>query len=124
MTKVRVAAVQATYELMDREATIDYVAELTAKAAAQGAELVVFPEGFVPGTPIWIDSQRIWNGDADWFELFAENAVAVPGPATDRLGAIAREHGVWMVVGVSEREPGGGTIYNTLLYISPEGTVV
>ncbi|MBF4768683.1 hypothetical protein ISU10_13005 [Nocardioides agariphilus] len=62
--------------------------------------------------------------DADWFELFAENAVAVPSAATDRLGAIAREHGVWMVVGVSEREPGAGTIYNTLLYFSPEGTLV
>ena len=124
MTTVRVAAVQATYELMDREATIDYVAVLTAKAATQGAQLVVFPEVFVPGTPIWIDTQRIWDGDADWFELFAENAVAVPGPATDRLGEIAREHGVWMVVGVSEREPGAGTIYNTLLYFSPDGALV
>ena len=113
MTTLRVAAVQATYVLMDREATIDRVAELTAAAAAQGAQLVVFPEAFVPGTPIWIDTQPIWDGDADWFRLLAENAVVVPGPATDRLGAIAREHGVWLVVGVQEKEPNGGTIYNT-----------
>ena len=105
MTTVRVAAVQATYVLMDRDATIDRVAELTADAAAQGAQLVVFPEVFVPGTPIWIDTQPIWDGDADWFRLLAENAVVVPGPATDRLGAIAREHGVWLVIGVEEREP-------------------
>jgi len=93
MTILRVAAVQATYVLMNREATIDRVAELTAAAAADGAQLVVFPEAFVPGTPIWIDTQPIWDGDTEWFRLLAENAVEVPGPATDRLGAIAREHG-------------------------------
>ena len=124
MTTLRLAAVQATYVLMDREATIDRVAELTAAAAAQGAQLVVFPEAFVPGTPIWIDTQPIWDGDADWFRLLAENAVAVPGPATDRLGAIARERGVWLVIGVQEKEPNEGTIYNTVLYLSPEGTIV
>ncbi len=80
MTTVRVAAVQATYVLMNREATIDRVAELTAAAAADGAQLVVFPEAFVPGTPIWIDTQPIWDGDAEWFRLLAENAVSIPGP--------------------------------------------
>ena len=124
MTTVRVAAVQASYVLMDRDATIDRVAELTAEAAAQGAQLVVFPEAFVPGTPFWIDTQPIWEGDGDWFRLLAENAIAVPGPATDRLGAIAREHAVWLVIGVQEREPQGGTIYNTLLYLSPDGVLV
>jgi nitrilase len=124
MTKVRVAAVQATYVLMDRDATIDRVAELTATAAARGAELVAFPEAFVPGTPIWIDTQPIWDGDADWFQLLAENAVVIPSPATERLGAIAREHGVWLVIGVQEKEPNGATVYNTILYLSPDGTVV
>jgi nitrilase len=124
MTTVRVAAVQATYVLMDREATIDRVADLTAAAAAGGAQLVVFPEAFIPGTPIWIDTQPIWDGDADWFRLLAENAVVVPSPATDRLGAIAREHGVWLVIGVQEREAHGGTIYNSVLYLSPDGTLV
>jgi nitrilase len=120
----RIAAVQAAYVLMDLEATIDRVAELTADASAKGAQLVVFPEVFIPGTPFWIDSQPIWDGDAAWFRLLAENAVVVPGPATDRLGAIAREYGVWLVVGVEEREPTGGTIYNTVLYLSPDGELV
>ena len=47
----------------------------------------------------------------------------VPGPATDRLGAIAREHGVWLAIGVQEKEPHGGTIYNTFLYLSPDGRI-
>jgi nitrilase len=121
MTTIRVAAVQASYVLMDRDATIDRVAVLTAAAAADGAQLVLFPEVFVPGTPIWIDTQPIWDGDEDWFALLAENAVTVPGPATERLAAIAAEHQVWLVVGVDEREQHGATIYNTVLYFSPSG---
>jgi predicted amidohydrolase len=64
-------AVQASYVLMDQQATLDKVAELTGQAAAQGAQLVVFPEVFVPGTPIWIDTRPIWDGDDDWFRLLA-----------------------------------------------------
>ena len=124
MATLRVAAVQAGYVLKDRDATIDRVAGLTADAARQGAHLVVFPEVFVPGTPIWIDTRPIWDGDAEWFGLLAANALVVGSPACDRLGAIAAEHGVWLVVGVEEREPTGSTIYNTVLYFSPEGHLV
>ena len=121
MTVLRVAAVQASYVLMDRDATIDRIAALTASAAREGAQLVVFPEVFVPGTPVWIDTQPIWDGDEEWFGLLADNAVVIGGPASDRLAAIAAEHGVWLVVGVDEREPHGATIYNTVLYFSPDG---
>jgi predicted amidohydrolase len=75
MTVLRVAAVQASYVLMDQDATIDRVAALTAATAREGARLVVFPEVFVPGTPVWIDTQPIWDGDEDWFALLAQNAV-------------------------------------------------
>src|SRR3984893_16802019 len=123
MTSLRVAAVQASYVLMDQAASLERVRALTAEAAAQGAQLVAFPEVFVPGTPIWIDTRPIWDGDDEWFRMLAENAVVIPGPAADRLGAIAREHAVWLVIGVEEREPHGGTIYNTLLYFAPDGTL-
>src|ERR1700730_4990886 len=120
MARVRVAAVQASYVLMAQQGTRDRGAELTGKAAAQGAQLVVFPEVFVPGTPIWIDTRPIWDGDGDWFRLLAENAVVVPGPATERLADLAREHGLWLVTGVEERERHGVAIYNKLLYFSPD----
>jgi nitrilase len=119
MAVLRVAAVQAAPVLMDREATLARVADLTREAAAGGAELVVFPEAFVPGPPVWIDTARIWDGDDEWYGLLADHAVVVPSAATERLGDIAREAGVWLVVGVDERE--GGTIYNTLLYFAPDG---
>ena len=124
MTTVTVAAVQAAYVLMDREATLAKVERLLAESQVREADLVVFPEAFVPGTPIWIDSQPIWDGDEQWFALLADQAVVVPGKVTDRLGAAARDAGVHLVIGVSEREEHASTIYNTLLYFGPDGTLL
>ena len=121
---VRVAAVQAEYVLMNASATVDRVAALTADAASKGADLVVFPEVFIPGTPLWIDTQPIWSDDEAWFRLLSENAVVVPGPITDRLSAIAQEHGVWLVIGVQEKDRTGSTIYNAILYFAADGTLV
>ena len=119
-----VAAVQAAYVLMDREATTRKVEALIEEAAATGAELIVFPEAFVPGTPIWIDSVPIWDGDEAWFARLVDQAVVVPGPTTDRIGAAARAAGAYVVVGIDEREPHGSTIFNTLLYFGRDGRLL
>jgi nitrilase len=124
MSTLRVAAVQASYVLMDREATIARVEDLTDRAAREGAQLVVFPEAFIPGTPIWIDTRPIWDGDSAWFAMLMDNALVLASPAADRLAKIAKAHGVWLVIGVQEREPTGSTVYNTVLYFSPEGRLV
>jgi nitrilase len=124
MATVTVAAVQAAYELMDRETTLAKVEKLMTDPAVQAADLVVFPEAFVPGTPIWIDGPPIWDGDEQWFALLADEAIAVPSETTDRLAAAARGAGCYLVIGINEREPTGGTIYNTLLYFDPEGTLL
>ena len=124
MTTVTVAAIQAGYVLMDREATLDKTVRLIGDAAAKGARLIVLPEVFIPGTPIWMDSVPIWNGDEEWFRLLVDNAVVVPSPATERLGDAAREAGAYVVVGVEEREPHGRTIYNALLYFGPDGSLI
>ncbi|HWJ83292.1 MAG TPA: carbon-nitrogen hydrolase family protein [Nocardioides sp.] len=119
-----VAAVQASYVLLDRDATVARVEELVAEAAGQGADLVVLPEAFIPGTPLWIDSAPIWDRDGQWYARLVEQAVVVPGPVTARLGTIARTHRVHLVVGVQEREPHGATIYNTVLYLGPDGRLL
>jgi nitrilase len=124
MPTVKVAAVQAAYVLMDRDATLKKVEALLEEPAARDADLVVFPEVFIPGTPIWIDSARIWDGDEAWSALLADQAVLVPSETTDRLGAAARDAGVYLVIGVNEREANGGTIYNTVLYFDPEGRLL
>jgi nitrilase len=124
MATVRLAAVQAAYTLMDREACLATAVDLLAKAAADGARIVVFPEVFIPGTPIWIDSGPIWSGDDDWYARLVDQAVVVPGPVTEALGAAARDAGAYVVIGVDEREPNGGTVYNTTLYFGPDGRLV
>jgi nitrilase len=85
---------------------------------------VVFPEAFIPGTPFWMDSRPIWDGDEQWYALLVEQSVVVPGPVTQALGAAARDAGAYVVIGVQEREPHGTTIYNTTLYFGPDGRLL
>jgi nitrilase len=123
---VRVACVQAEPVILDREATLDKLAVLTAEAKAADAGLVVFPETFLPAYPssAWAKYLAGWadpRAKAS-FAMLARESVEVPGPAADRLGEIARDNEVWLVTGVNERDPGNpGTLYNALLYHSPEG---
>ena len=121
MATTRVAAVQAAYVLMDRDACVAKAVDLIGRA---GAEVIVLPEVFIPGTPIWIDTRPIWDGDEEWFARLVDQAVVVPGPATEALGAAAREAGAYVVIGVQEREPHGATIYNTTLYFGPDGALL
>ena len=123
------ASVQAEPVVLDREATLDKLAALTAEASSAGAELVVFPEAFIPVYPssIWAKHFAGWaeDGVKETFARIAQEAVAVPSPAADRLAAVARENGVWLVTGVTELDPERtGTLYNTLLYHSPGGELV
>ena len=124
MALTTVAAVQAAPVLMDQQACLEKAVLLVEQAAAAGARLVVFPEAFIPGTPIWMDSRPIWDGDEEWFAMLVDQAVVVPGPVTEALGAAARDAGVHVVVNVQEREAHGATIYNTTLYLGPDGALL
>jgi len=109
-----------------RAGSVDRVAEHTAAAAGVGAGLVVFPETFVPAYPssVWAKALAGWAepGAEEAFALLHRESLVLPGPDADRLGAIAREHSVWLVLGVNELDPERpGTLYNSLLYYSPQG---
>jgi nitrilase len=124
--RVTVACVQVEPAIFDRSGTIDRVAERTAEAAAAGAQLVVFPETFIPAYPssVWAKALAGWSepGAKEAFALLHRESLEIPGADADRLAAIAREHGVWLVVGVNEADPErSGTLFNSLLYYSPEG---
>jgi nitrilase len=123
---VNVACVQAEPVILDREATLDKLEQLAAEAAGNGAELVVFPETFVSVYPSsrWAKAFAGWEnpGAKQVFAQIAQSSIAVGSPAERRLGAAARELGIWLVTGVNEVEPEQpGTIYNSLLYHSPDG---
>jgi len=123
---VKVACVQAEPVILDREATLDKLDGLAAEVAAAGARLAVFPEAFLPAYPssAWAKALAGWADPRAKaaFALLAREAVAVPGPAADRLGEIAAKHGLWLVTGVTESDPERpGTLFNTLLYYAPDG---
>ena len=118
MTRATVAAVQATPVFLDRDATTEKACALVKEAAAGGASLVVFPEAFVPAYPDWVWRLPAWQ-DGRFMRRLLDQAVAVPGPATERLAEAARDAGVYLAMGVNEIA--GGTLYNTLLYFSPDG---
>lgn len=123
MARIRVAAVQETPVFLDRDATIDKACALIATAAADGAQLVVFPEAFVPGYPDWVWRTRPWaDGPSDWYERLFANSLTVPGPSVAALGAATRASGVHVAIGINEREH--GTLYNTLLLLGPDGSVL
>src|SRR5215467_2008011 len=123
---VKVACVQAEPVILDRERTLDRLEQLASLAATSGAELVVFPETFVPVYPSsrWAKAFAGWEDDGakEAFARLAEQSVAVGSPAERRIGAAAQELGIWIVTGANEVEAERpGTIYNSLLYHSPSG---
>ena len=126
MTPIAAAVVQAAPVAFDLEATIAKVERLTADAAGGGAALVLFPEAFVSCYPRGITFGATVGARSEeareWFRRYWESSVDVPGPAVDRLGAIAREHGVHLVIGVVERD--GGTLYCTALFLGPDGALL
>jgi nitrilase len=116
-----VAAVQTTPVFLDRDATVERLVTSIKEAAAAGARLVVFPEAIVPGYPDWVWRLPAWS-DGDWYRRLFDQAVEIPGPVTDTLGAAASDAGAWVAVGVNERVA-SGTLYNTLLYLNPDGAI-
>ena len=110
----KIAAVQASPVFLDRDATVEKACGLIREAAGQGASLVVFPEAFVPGYPLWV-----------WFmpsghthplrELYTRlhaNSVSVPDDATRRLCAEAAESGITVAIGINDHHPGLNRVQN------------
>jgi nitrilase len=120
---IRAAVVQAAPVVFNLSATIEKVRALTADAASQGARLVVFPEAFVSGYPKGLDfGARVGSRTVEgrkMFRRYFESAVELPNP---ELAAIARDHSVYLVIGVIERD--GGTLYCTVLFFDPSGKML
>lgn len=131
MTTLRAAIIQA-YVPRNLDEGLATAAARCAEAAAQGATLIVFPETWIPGYPVWLDVCRdaaLWDHAPvkAIFRRLAEHSVAVPSDATRTFAEIARANRVTLVMGVSERVDEGagrGTLYNAILTYGPDGALL
>lgn len=126
MPQVRVAVVQAGPVPFDIERTLERARHWMAAAAEQQARLVVFPEAFLTGYPKGADfgtrvGIRSTQGRRE-FRRYYESAVGVPGPAVEELAAAAKTYGLYVVIGVIERD--AGTLYCSALFFDPQGALL
>jgi nitrilase len=122
----KASVIQAAPVVFDLAATLEKVRKLAGQAAAHGSKLAVFPEAFVSAYPKGLDfGARVGGRTPEgrkMFRRYFESAVEIPGPAVDAIGDAARDHSIYIVIGVIERD--GGTLYCTVLFFDPEGRLL
>jgi len=121
MKRIKAAAVQIAPDLSDGSGTIERVCDAIGRAAAEGVELAVFPETFIPYYPYFSFVSPPAGTGKEHLRLY-ENAVEVPGPITQRLAEAAARCRMVLVVGVNERD--GGSLYNTQLIFDADGSLL
>lgn len=124
----RIALVQATPVMFDKEKGLEKSVSLIEEAAKQNAELIVFPELFIPGYPYGMTfgftvGSRNADGRKDW-KVYYDNSILIPGPETEVLGKAAKKANAYVSIGVSERVEESGTLYNSNIIFSPEGELI
>ncbi len=123
---VKVAAVQAASVFLDREGSTEKACRLIREAGRNGARLIGFPEGFIPAHPVWYHHHSATGALSNRLatELF-KNSVEIPGPEVDALCSAARDANAYVVVGVCEKLPNTfGTMFNSQVYIGPDGRLI
>lgn len=118
---IKAAAVQIAPVLEDRKATTDKVCAYIQEAGENGAGIVVFPETFIPNYPYFSFVKPPVLSGKDHLKLYDE-AVEIPGPVTDQVGAMAKKWGIVVVLGVNEKSH--GTIYNAQIIFDANGEIV
>jgi len=126
---IKAAICQKPPVLLDLDATIDRAIESLGEASDAGAQLVVFPEAYLPGYPTWIWRLRPGGDMALGNRLHTElrnNAVDIAGGGLDPICDAAAERGVVVVMGMHEidSEFSGTTLFNTVVVIGPDGTIL
>src|SRR5699024_5150726 len=115
---------------MDREKGIEKTVQLIKEAGKAQANVIVFPEAFIPAYPRGMSFGAVVGSRTDEgrddFALYANNSIKVPSTHTDKIGKAAKEADAYVVIGVIERdaESSGGTLYCTALFFGPDGTLL
>ena len=124
--RFKAAVVQAAPVFLRKAATIDKACSLISEAGRNGAELIVFPETYIPTYPYWTPEGHGLFGKwiYSWRELL-KNSVEIPSKDTDLLCQAAQKANAYVVMGLNERDTlSQGTIYNTMLFIDREGNIM
>ena len=120
-----VALVQRPPVFLDLPASVALAAEIIGEVARGGADLVVFPETWLPGYPVWLDdapdAARWGHAPAEaLFRHLFQHSPAIDGPELATLAAAAAEHGADVAMGMHERR--GGTLYNSIAFLGADGS--
>ncbi len=126
--KIKVGVVQATPVFFDLTASIEKVVAWIEKGKQAGCQLLLFPESFLPGYPrgLRFDAvvgRRTDAGRATWLDYWA-NSVDVKSSILDPIKTAIQQAGIFVALGVTEREAVGGSLYCSLLYFGPDGTLL
>jgi nitrilase len=125
--KVKVAIAQKSPVFMNLDASVERAEALIAEAGRNGAKLVVFPEAWLAGYPYWTEG---WDSALPQWAggriLFRDNALVVPSQHSERIAQAARKAGTYVVLGCNEMDPrpAVSTIYNSLIFFAPDGSVM
>jgi nitrilase len=121
---IKVAAIHAASMFLDKAATTAKAVSLIREAAAHGAELIAFPESFVPAFPVWL---ALWApiDNHDLFERFVSESIYIDGQEISQIAAEARRAGVFVWLGFSERSRASvGCLWNSAVLIDDRGTII
>lgn len=125
--KIKAGVVQATPALFDLEKTIDIIIHWIEKASDQGCELLLFPESFIPCYPRGFDfdariGRRSDTSRDQWLDYW-ENSIEIGSELIERISQAIKKAGIFVGLGVTERENTGGSLYCSLLYFDQQGNL-
>jgi len=128
-TTLRVALAQIAPAWLDRDATLAKVVEWIGRAAAEGAQLVVFGEALVPGYPFWVertDGARFESElQKSLYAHYLDQGVCIEDGGLGTVCTAARNAGIAVYLGIMERarDRGGHSLYCSMVYVDPEGRI-
>jgi len=121
--KVKVCLIQESPVFFDMEKTIDKIEGLVQNYSKQGCELIVFPESFIPGYPRGFSfGAKVGSRTDEGRKLYAEyhkNSLDLESKELKRLEKLAKTEQVYLVIGVTEKQANNGSLFCSMLYISP-----